>query len=136
MAIIVYNRKNDDHTHDNNNYPIFRGSGILGNPYTHLPLRGTRAIYHVRTREEAIDRYSGYFDLEYEHNPAFRNVVDEIYSHYKKGEDVYLECVCHPSRCHGDIIKEKLEKRLLKEKVAEIRARKRQKNEKQMGEVL
>ena len=132
MAIIVYNRKNEDHTHDDNNYPIFRGASILGNPYTHLPLKGTRAIYHVRNRDEAIDRYSNYFDLEYAHNKSFKDLVDEIYGKYKNGEDVYLECVCHPLRCHGDIIKEKLERRLLKEKVAEIRRKKQTTSEKQM----
>lgn len=126
MAIIVYNRKNDDHSHEKNNYPIFRGASILGNPYTHLPLRGTKAIYHVRTRDEAIERYSGYFDLEYAHNQSFKEQIDEIYEKYKNGEDIYLECYCHPLACHGDTIKEKLERRLLKEKVSEIRRKKRE----------
>lgn len=124
MAIIVYNRKDEDYSSLPNNYPIYRGGSVLGNPYTDKPLKGTLAIYQVRTRDEAIERYYSYFDLQYEHNIEFKNLVDEIYEKYKNGEDVYLECYCHPLRCHGDIIAEKLQKRLIKEKLINIRRKK------------
>ena len=42
---------------------------------------------------------------------------NENYEKYKNGIDVYLECYCAPLRCHGDIIKEKLQKRLIKERL-------------------
>lgn len=124
MAIIVYNRKDEDYSSLPNNYPIYRGGSVLGNPYTDKPLKGTLALYQVRTRDEAIERYDSYFDLQYEHNIEFKNLVDEIYEKYKKGEDVYLECYCHPLRCHGDIIAEKLQKRLIKEKLINIKRKK------------
>lgn len=131
MSIIVYNRAEEDHSQDPNNYPIFRGRSILGNPYTDKPLKKTMAIYHVRTREEAIARYSAYFDMKYSTDDEFRAVVDEMYEKYKNGEDVYLECYCKPLPCHGDVIAEKLQRRLLKEKIREV---KKQRNE--MGQVL
>lgn len=121
MAITVYNRNTEDYSSNPNNYPIYRGGSILGNPYTHKPLSGTMAIYKVRTREEAIERYSGYFDIQYNCNPEFKAVVDEIFEKYKNGEDIYLECYCHPLPCHGDIIAKKLQKRLLKEKITEAK---------------
>lgn len=121
MGIIVYNRTTEDHSSHPNNYPIYRGGSILGNPYTHLKLQGTLAMYHTRTREEAIERYDGYFDLQYECNKEFADLIDEIYEKYKNGEDVYLECYCHPLPCHGDIIVKKLQKRLLKEKISEAK---------------
>lgn len=62
MPIIVYNRNAEDHGVSPNNYPIFRGGSILGNPFTHKELGKTNAIFRVRNREEAIERYSDYFD--------------------------------------------------------------------------
>lgn len=117
MAIKVYNRAEEDHSSSENNYPIYRGGSILGNPYTHKPLKETKALYQTRSREEAVELYSGYFDVQYKCNEEFRQLVDEIYEKYKNGEDVYLECYCHPLPCHGDIIAKKLQKRLLKEKI-------------------
>lgn len=121
MAIIVYNRGKEDHSNHPNNFPIYRGGSILGNPYTDKPLKGTMAVYRVKDRDEAIKRYSSYFDMQYGRNKEFTTAIDEIYEIYKSGEDVYLECYCAPLPCHGDIIVKKLEKRLLKEKIREVK---------------
>lgn len=117
--IYVYNLRVETHNGPNSFY-IGRGS-VLGNPYTHIKDRKTKAIYEVKDRDEAIDRYSDYFDLMYGSNIAYTKAIDEIYDIYKSGEDVYLACFCKPLRCHGDIIKEKLEKRLIREKIKEKR---------------
>jgi hypothetical protein len=124
MAIIVYNRTKEDHSAHPNNFPIYRGGSVLGNPYTDKPLKGTLAVFKARNREEAIEKYSTYFDSQYGRNREFTGVIDEIYEIYKRGEDVYLECYCHPLRCHGDIIVEKLQKRLLREKIREYKNKK------------
>lgn len=120
--ITVYNRTNETHTGPNN-YQIFRGgdTGILSNPYTHIKDKKTKALYIVKDRDEAINRYSQYFDMMYSGNLQFKQVVDEIYYKWVNGEDVYLECYCKPKRCHGDIIVEKLQKRFIKEKFKAIR---------------
>lgn len=117
MAIIVYNRTREDHSANPNNYPIFRGVSILSNPYTHIKDKATKAFEVVDSREEAIELYERYFDAMYENSQMFKDAVDEIYEKYKSGEDVYLECYCAPQPCHGDIIKRKLEQRLIKEKI-------------------
>lgn len=114
-GIHVYNKENESHSSDPHNYYIGRGS-ILGNPYTHIKDRRTKALYVVPTRDDAIDSYSEYFDVMYSGNEEFRMAVDKIYDDLKNRKDVYLECYCHPQRCHGDIIKEKLMQRLIKEK--------------------
>ena len=124
--IHVYNRKAE--THHTNNFYIGRGSP-LGNPYTHITDKKTKAIYQAKDRDDAIDKYSHYFDLMYGSNLVFTSAIDKIYELYKTGEDVYLECYCKKYqsnechndeiRCHGDVIKEKLESRLLKEKIQE-----------------
>lgn len=124
MAIIVYNRTVEDYSSNPNNYPIYRGGSILGNPYTDKPVDKTRAIFHVANRDEAIARYDSYFDMMYGTNEAFTELIDEIYEKYKNGEDVYLECYCKPLPCHGDIIAKKLQQRLLKEKMKEVKERK------------
>ncbi len=116
MAIIVYNRKNETHSDSRNNFRIYRPF-ILGNPYSWIDDKETKAIYKVRNRDEALKAYDHYFDIMYRSNLKFKKAVDYIYERYKSGEDVYLECYCKPEPCHGDIIKEKLEKRLMKEKI-------------------
>ena len=107
----------------------------MGNPYSHIKDKKTKALFIVKTREEAIKRYDAYFDRMYASNIPFRFIIDEIYERYKNGEDIYLECYCkkypagqgemHPDevKCHGDIIKEKLEKRLMKERIKEAKER-------------
>lgn len=119
MSIIVYNITKEEHFGDNVYY-IGRGSSF-GNPYTHIRNKETKALVKVKTRDEAIDLYSDYFDALYRMDESFRGEVDSMYMKYKSGIDIYLGCYCSPMRCHGDIIKEKLERRLIKEKIAQIR---------------
>ena len=115
--IIVYNRNTENHSGDENNYPIYRPN-ILSNPYTHIKDKQTLASHIVETREKAIEAYDHYFDVMYSGNKEFKNKVDEIYEKYKKGKTIYLECYCKPLPCHGDIIEKKLKKRLVKEMIA------------------
>ena len=121
MAIIVYNRATEDHSANPNNYPIYRGGSVLGNPYTDKQLQGTLAVFKARNREDAIEKYSSYFDAQYGRNIEFTKIVDEIYEKYKNGETIYLECYCAPKPCHGNVIVEKLQRRLLKEKIKEAK---------------
>ena len=120
MAIIVYNRKTETHSDSPNNFRCYRPFA-LANPYTHLPVEKTKAMYKVATRDDAVKAFDHYFDLMYRSNVRFKRVVDIIYERYKSGEDVFLECYCKPEACHCDVIKEKLEKRLMKEKIDEMK---------------
>lgn len=113
--IYVYNRNVEDFYALENNYYIGR-ENILSNPYTHLPVKGTKAMFQCKTREEAIEKYDKYFDIMYGNNIEFTKIIDEMYEKYKNGEDLFLECYCKPQPCHGDIIAKKLQQRLIKEK--------------------
>ena len=114
--IYIYDRNVEDFSALENNYPIYRGVSILGNPYTHLPVKDTKAMFQCKTREEAIEKYSEYFDIMYGNNIEFTKIIDEMYEKYKNGEDLFLECYCKPQPCHGDIIAKKLQEMLIKEK--------------------
>ncbi len=114
-GIHVYNITKEEHN-GSNVYYCGRGS-CLGNPFTHIKDKETKALYIVKDRDEAISRYSDYFDTMYGSNVKFTKVVDEIYEKYKSGEDVWLGCYCKPLACHGDIIADKLRKKLIKEKI-------------------
>ena len=114
--IYVYDREKEDYSMLDNNYPIYRGASILGNPYTHLPVKGTKAMFQCKTREEAIEKYDKYFDIMYGNNIEFTKIIDEMYEKYKNGEDLFLECYCKPQPCHGDIIAKKLQEMFIKEK--------------------
>lgn len=118
--IYVYNRNVEDFSMLENNYYIGR-ENILSNPYTHLPVKDTKAMFQCKTREEAIEKYDEYFDIMYGNNIEFTKIIDEMYEKYKNGEDIYLECFCGKGKngekkCHGEVIEEKLQKRLIKEK--------------------
>ena len=92
--IYVYNREKEDYSMLDNNYPIYRGASILGNPYTHLPVKDTKAMFQYKTKEEAKEKYDEYFDIMYGNNIEFTKIIDEMYVMYKYGLDIYLECYC------------------------------------------
>ena len=121
--IHIYNTRTEDHTSDTNNYYIGRSKSgnILGNPFTFGGKRKSLAKLSFPTREQAIKAYEIYFDKMYGTNEEFTKKIDEIYEKYKNGEEVYLQCFCKPEPCHGDVIVEKLQARLLKEKMKQIK---------------
>ena len=92
MAIIVYNRTKEDHSAHPNNFPIYRGGSVLGNPYTDKPLKSTLAVFKAKNREEAIQKYDTYFDTQYGRNREFTAVIDEIYEKYKKYLGGFADC--------------------------------------------
>ena len=71
-------------THEGPNSYIISRPSILGNPYSHLPEDKCLAIYRCKTRDEAIDAYSRYFDVMYGSNIKFTNAIDEIYDKYNQ----------------------------------------------------
>lgn len=124
MAIQLFNVNNEEYFGDNV-YLIHRPY-ILSNPYTHIKDKQTKAMFVVSSREEAIERYSHYFDVMYGKNIKFTEVIDEIYEKYRMGEHILLGCYCKPGtdgkkNCHGEVIIKKLQGRLLKEKFAEAK---------------
>lgn len=125
--IYVYNSHNEDFTSKENNFYIGRSKSgnPLGNPFTHNGVRTSIAKLSFKTREEAIKAYEKYFDQMYGVDEELTKAFDEIYEHYKKGENVYLQCFCKPLPCHGDIIAERLQRKLIKEKLEERKKNKK-----------
>ena len=119
--IYVYNCHNEDYTSKKNNFYIGRSKNgnPLGNPFTHNGVRTSLAKLSFKTREEAIAAYEKYFDRMYGVDEDLTKAFDEIYEHYKNGEDVYLQCFCKPNACHGDVIADRLQRKLIKEKLEE-----------------
>lgn len=119
--VIVYNTKDVDYSNKENNFYIGRSKSgnPLGNPFTHNGRKSSLAKLSFKTREEAIDAYRMYFKELYGKDKALTEAFDKIYEKYKNGEDVYLQCFCKPLACHGDVIAEELQKKLIKEKMEE-----------------
>jgi hypothetical protein len=119
--IYVYNMHEEDHTNEKCNYYVGRSKSgnPLGNPFTHNGVRKSIAKLSFKTREEAIEAYKIYFKKMYGGDNDLTKAFDEIYEHYKKGEDIYLGCFCKPLPCHADFLAEELQKKLLKEKMEE-----------------
>ena len=125
--IHVYNLHQEDHTSEDNNWYIGRSmdGNPLGSPFTHNGKRSNLAKLSFKTREEAINAYRMYFERAYGKDTELTKAFDEIYEHYKNGEDIWLGCFCKPEPCHGDVIAEELQKKLLKEKMKELKDRKK-----------
>src|ERR1035437_7172541 len=100
MPIQVVNKKY--HTPTDKDIYIGRPS-ILGNPFTHIKTHATLAQKVVPTRQDAIEAYRKYFLSSILLNTGFHRAFKEI------KEDSVLVCWCHPSSCHGDILKEMFE---------------------------
>lgn len=88
---------------------IGRGSAI-GNPYTHLPLEKSKAVFQVENREQAVACYERWIWQKIgDNDEAVIKELENIKSKALKG-NVYLVCYCKPKLCHGDIIKGIIEK--------------------------
>lgn len=75
-GIHVYNINSE--THEGDNAIVITRPSVLGNPYTHIRGRKTRAAFLCRTRDDAIDNYSIYFDQMYGHDLKFTSEIDRI----------------------------------------------------------
>ena len=125
--IHVINIKQEDKTLDPGYFYNGRSgkmSSPLGNPFTHKGKRSSLAKLSFPTAEEAIEAYEMYFDAMYGKDAEFTAAFDEIYEYYKTGNDVYLGCFCKPKPCHGDVIAKKLQQKLVKEKLDEMKKKK------------
>lgn len=118
--IIVWNtNKNEDYSQEENNFYIGRSKNgnPLSNPFTFNGKKSYIAKLSFKTRDEAIDAFEVYFDRMYGKDKEITEAFDKIYEKYKNGEDVYLQCFCAPNRCHGDVIAERLQQKLIREKM-------------------
>jgi len=106
-SIIVVNKHN--HIDTKYDYYIARPS-ILGNPYSHN--KNSLAKYYVDSRNIAIDKYKDYFYQEIEINNDFKNEINNVINFYKEKKKINLVCWCKPKKCHGDIIKEYIIKKI------------------------
>ena len=73
MGIRRFNVMDEEYFGDNV-YLIHRPF-ILSNPYTHIKDKQTKAMFVVSSREEAIERYSHYFDVMYGKNLKFTQMI-------------------------------------------------------------
>lgn len=88
-----YHVKPDEHT-----VYIGRGS-VFGNPFTE------------GTREEMIAEYKTYFHKEcLKPRSPLKEGVDTLFDRMMDGENLKLMCFCKPKACHGDVIKDYLQK--------------------------
>lgn len=120
--IYVYNTHIEDHSSEKNNFPIYRGTP-LGNPFTHNGVKSNIAKLSFKTREEAIEAYKVYFKKSYGVDEELTRTFDNIYEHYRNGEDIYLQCFCTPLPCHGNFLANELQRKLILEKRKEKAAK-------------
>lgn len=90
---------------------IGRGS-ILGNPYTSINNRATKAKYVVESKEVSISFFETYLREKIKSkDSAICNELNKIWKMAKRG-GINLVCYCHPNRCHGEVVKKIVEEKL------------------------
>lgn len=88
---------------------IGRGSP-LGNPWTCKESHHPQARFKAMSRTDAISKFKTYFENALlDCDPTVCEEFKKIQCRYFRGENIFLECFCAPKRCHGDIIKSKIE---------------------------
>ena len=98
------------HTPTENDVYIGRGS-VLGNPFTSIQNRQTKAEFICNNREDSVDNFRQYLlDKISEKDTRICDELNRIY----KMEDVNLICFCKPKSCHGDVVKEIIESKIKK----------------------
>ena len=90
------------HIPTENDVYIGRGS-VLGNPFTSIKDKVTKAEFICEDREQSIESFREYLKLKISQKD--RKICDELNRIYKMKE-VNLICFCKPKSCHGDVIKE------------------------------
>lgn len=107
--ISVVNKKT--HTPTENDFYIGRGSP-LGNPFTHITTKETKADFLCETRYQAIEKYKEYIGNKIKKRDNI--VCDELNKIWLavKKNDVNLVCYCAPNSCHGNYIKNIIESKL------------------------
>ena len=101
--ITVINKKTFKDPGDGIVIPIHRPH-ILGNPFP---------MYTESERDNACDKYKEWFDEQVNrcaYDSPIKVVLTKIKEAHKIDINIYLVCFCAPKRCHGDIIKEYIEK--------------------------
>lgn len=87
----------------------------LGNPYTHIKSKKTKAQIVVDTREEAIERYKRYFEQSLILNLEFKKEFERMIDACMKYDEVWLGCYCNMNEtCHVDYIIDRLRKECTK----------------------
>lgn len=98
---------------------------IMGNPFTHIKDRTTKALVVVSSRDEAIDLYDEYFERMLKTDQHFREEWDRMFEAYCNYDKVYIGCFCNlDERCHGDIIAAKLKQRGIKKMLENLKIKK------------
>ena len=114
----------EEHNGDNA-FRIHRGY-IMGNPYTHIKSKETKAMIVVKTREEAIERYKRYFETSMLINPEFKQEFERMADACMTYDEVFLGCYCNDNEsCHGDFLVEQLRKECTKRMVKKALERKK-----------
>jgi len=108
--------------HDGENAFDVSRPNILSNPYTHIKNKKTKAMFVVKTREEAISLYDKYFDNMLLNSKSFKEEWDKLYHAYMTFDTIYLGCYCRVDQnCHADVIIKKLKQRALKDLINKIK---------------
>lgn len=117
--IIRYCVLKEEHSGENN-FRVHRGYP-LGNPYTHIRNKETKAMVKVKSREEAIERYKRYFENSLVLNPQFKEEFEKMVDACMTYDEVYIGCYCNENEdCHADYIIQRLRQECTKRMISDM----------------
>lgn len=79
----------------------------LGNPFTHLTYGS--APHRVNSRDEAVEMYRKWVVRELETNSEAKTQFDSLVAQVRTG-NLDMICWCAPLACHGDVLKEMIQR--------------------------
>lgn len=94
----------------------------MGNPFTHIKDKKTKAEIVVGSIEEAIDKYKIYFEKSLELNEEFRKEFERMIDACMTYDTVWIGCYCptETKMCHGEYIIERLEQECRKRMIQNL----------------
>lgn len=111
MITVVNKHK---HTPSTNDIYVGRGS-ILGNPYTSIQHKETKAEFVCSSPQESLTKFHEYFrEKIITKDKKICDELNRIWKIAKLGQQVNLVCYCAPKPCHANIIKKIIEEKIIK----------------------
>ena len=90
----------------------------LGNPFSHIP--STLAAFRVASKDEAVKRYREWLLEQLQGNTEACRAFWDLVQFYKDFGELTLCCYCFPKKCHGEVIRELIERAVKGEDLRDV----------------
>lgn len=98
---VIKKRKNGEQAKLGESIVYIGRPNVLGNPF---------AMTNESMRSSVVEKYRIWLRCEWVNKRAAYHELKALATRVKQGENIALQCWCAPCACHGDVIKDAIEK--------------------------